>query len=203
MQDPEVKEEKSILRRREPYNFMLGLGIFGMSLMFFILTMLYLQRQARPDWVHFEMPSAFWVSTALILASSFTLHAANLSLRQEAFAFYRLWISLTLGLGLAFIGMQLWGWALLQAQGITLQKSISGAFLFVISGLHIAHLLGGIWFLAVAWVEAFRYRKYVDSFIYSVNPPNQLRIRLITKYWHFVDALWLYLFCFFTYFTAG
>jgi cytochrome c oxidase subunit III len=33
--------------------------------------------------------------------------------------------------------------------------------------------------------------------VYAVNPPNQLKLKLITIYWHFVDVLWLYLFAFF------
>ncbi|MFN3590499.1 MAG: heme-copper oxidase subunit III, partial [Spirosomataceae bacterium] len=61
------------------------------------------------------------------------------------------------------------------------------------------HTAGGVIALIVAVVDAWRNRKYVDSFVYSVNPPNQLRLKLISIYWHFVDILWLILFLFLAY----
>ena len=51
-------------------------------------------------------------------------------------------------------------------------------------------------FLGIAFGEAINRRQYVEAFVYSVNPPNQLKLRLITLYWHFVDVLWLGLFLF-------
>ena len=71
-----------------------------------------------------------------------------------------------------------------------------GGFVYIISGVHLLHILVGLVFLTIMLVEAMRRRPYVDSFVYSVNPPNKLKIRLITLYWHFVDLLWIGLFIF-------
>ncbi len=197
IKDLDSDEDIRFLRRREPFKFMLWLGIFGMALMFFILTFIYSTRRDDADWVNFPLPLAFWYSTIAIVLSSLTLHFANSAIEEEKFLRYRWLISSTFTLGLVFGLLQWQGWADLQRVGIFLNGSPSGAFLYLISGLHLAHLLGGMLFLGYALIEALRYRQYLDSFIYSVNPPNQLRLKLITRYWHFVDILWIYLFCFF------
>ncbi len=190
-------EDIRFLRRREPFKFMLWLGIFGMSLMFFILTFIYSTRRDDADWVNFPLPTVFSLSTVLIVLSSITLHFANNAIEQERFMRYRFLLGSTFGLGAGFILLQFAGWLGLQQAGVFLKGNPSGSFLYLISGLHITHLVGGMLFLGYALIEALRYRQYVDSFIYSVNPPNQLRLKLITRYWHFVDVLWIYLFCFF------
>ena len=53
--------------------------------------------------------------------------------------------------------------------------------------------------LAWAVYQSIKNHSYVDAFVFSVNPPNQLKIKLITIYWHFVDVLWLYVFGFLLY----
>ncbi len=193
------QEDKSIFRRREPFAFMLWLGIFGISLMFFILTILYLIRKGSPNWEDFRIPTVFWVSTGVILLSSYTLHLANRAFSLEKFLLYRVSVGLTLFLGSVFVLLQVLGWQHLHQMGIFLDGSPSGAFLYIISGLHALHIIGGLVFLGMAFIEAIRYPSYVDSFISSVNPPKQLRLKLVTRYWHFVDILWIYLFLFFLY----
>ncbi len=193
----EPDEDIYIFRRREPFKFMLWLGIFGMAVMFFILTFIYSTRTDDADWVNFPLPKVFWFSTFLIVLSSISLHYANIAIQTEQFVRYRWLISITFLLGVGFVLTQWLGWASLQSAGIFLNSNPAGAYLYLISGLHVLHLLGGMLFLGYAVIEALRYRKYVESFIYSVNPPNQLRLKLITRYWHFVDILWIYLFCFF------
>jgi cytochrome c oxidase subunit III len=187
-------EEKGFFRRREPYMFMLWLAIFGMVLLFGILALLYIGRKQAQDWVRFSVPMVFWGSTLAVLLSSWTLQMANNALSKDDFRKYRFSMGFTLGLGALFCILQIIGWQQMYQNGITLQKSIAGAFFFVISGVHLAHLLGGIYFLGMAFWESLKNYTYVDAFVYSVNPPTQLKIRLITQYWHFVDFLWLVLF---------
>lgn len=190
----EQQEEKGFFRRREPYMFMLWLAIFGMVLLFGILVMLYVGRKQGQDWVSFSVPMVFWVSTFVVLGSSWTLHITNKALLVDDFRKYRFFMGFTLGLAFLFCVLQVWGWNVMYQSGITLQKSIAGAFFFVISGLHLAHLLGGLYFLTKAFAESLRNYTYIDAYVYSVNPPTQLKIKLITQYWHFVDFLWLALF---------
>ena len=188
-----------LARRREPYRFMLLLGIFGSVLFFLLLTLVYLSRKTASDWSSFQLPGVFWFSTLIILLSSFSLHQANVAFRREQFFIYRVQMGMTLTLGFTFITMQFLGWSQLIEYGITLSRSPAGAFVYLLSGLHMIHILGGLIFLVVIFVETLRRTSYVDSFVYSVNPPNQLKIRLATMYWHFVDVLWICIFLFLWY----
>ncbi|GAA4446474.1 hypothetical protein GCM10023189_01630 [Nibrella saemangeumensis] len=183
-------------KRREPFRFMVWLGIAGSLLIFTVLLAAYIVRRAGPGWSDVPLPNVFLISTFAILLSSFTLHNANQAFRQERFASYRTNMSTTLALGTLFILLQAWGWRQLFVSGVLLEGNPSGSFIYLISGLHLLHILIGLIFLVIALVEALRRRPYIDSFVYSVNPPNQLRLKLITLYWHFVDVLWIGLFLF-------
>lgn len=184
-----------LTKRREPYKFMLIVGIVGIVFLFMTLSVLYIMRKSAADWESFRIPVIFWGSTAVIMFSSLSLQQANICFRQEHFAQYRWLTGITLGSGIIFIVTQLFGWWQLTNEGISM-KTPAGAFLFMMTGLHILHIIGGIIFLLIAFIHAIKRPDYVDAFVYSVNPPNQLRLQLVTIYWHFVDALWLYLFLF-------
>ncbi len=185
------------MKRREPLQFMLWLAVGASGLIFLFLMSTYVVRRNNVNgWNAQPLPSLFWFSTLAILLSSITLSRANKAFKTEHFLVFRAMMGSTLGLGIAFILLQILGWNQLFSGGITLSKSVSGAFVFIISGVHLLHILGGLVFLVIVFVEALKNIKYVDSFVYSVNPPNQLKLNLVSIYWHFVDVLWLILFGF-------
>ncbi|MDZ7934630.1 MAG: cytochrome c oxidase subunit 3 [Emticicia sp.] len=188
-----------LTKRREPFAFMLYLAIIGSGLLFFFLLLVFITKEARNQDIPLKIPGVFWVSTFVILASSLTLQGANKAFKTERFRSYRLNISLTLIAGILFIVLQGLGWQKMLSAGITMANNTGGMFIYVLSGLHILHTLGGLIALASANKDAFQRLEYVESFVYSVNPPNQLKIKLISIYWHFIDVLWIILFLFLLY----
>ncbi len=189
-------------KRREPFAFMLYLAMVGSALIFLFLILVFITKEARNQDIPIKIPGVFWWSTWVILTSSATLYWANKAFRQERFRSYRLNISLTLIAGIFFIILQGFGWRKMLLSGITMANNTGGMFIYILSGLHILHTLGGLIALASANKDAFQRMEYVDSYVYSVNPPNQLKIKLITLYWHFIDALWVVLFLFLLYHAA-
>jgi cytochrome c oxidase subunit III len=185
-----------LFRRREPFRFMLWLGIGSSVFLFTILLATYIIRSTGPDWTNVRLPNVFLISTVVILLSSLTLRNATQAFRTERFAVYRTNMGMTLTLGTLFILLQAWGWRQMMLQGIGLSTTPAGSFVYILSGLHLLHILIGLIFLLIALAEAMRRRHYIDSFVYSVNPPNQLKLKLIALYWHFVDVLWVVLFLF-------
>ena len=190
------QRENPLTKRREPFNFLLWLGIASSVLIFTVLLGVYGVRKSGNNWGSAALPTLFWVSTVVIVLSSITLHLANVALKFDRFRQYRLFVGTTLGLGVLFVVLQLLGWQELLNDQVSMAKSTASAFVYIISGLHILHILGGLAVLGWAFYQSLKNFSYVDSFIFSVNPPNQLRLRLITLYWHFVDVLWLVLFAF-------
>jgi cytochrome c oxidase subunit III len=185
-----------VTKRREPFRFMVWLGIASSVLLFTVLLAAYIIRRSAADWTDVRLPNVFLVSTVAIVLSSLTLHNANQAFRHERFDSYRTNMGTTLVLGTLFILLQTWGWRQMIRSGIGLTGNPSGSFVYIISGVHLLHILIGLIFIVIALIEALRRRPYIDSFVYSVNPPNQLKLRLLTLYWHFVDVLWIALFVF-------
>lgn len=188
--------ENPFTKRREPFGFMLWLGVAGSSLLFIAIFVTYLIRIQGNEGHFIPLPDMFWLSTLVILFSSILLHEANLAFKQERFLHYRLFLGATLTLGITFMLLQASGWLEMIENGFFINQSTSIGFVYLLTGLHLAHILVGVIYLAVIFQKALKNRTYVDSFVYSVNPPNILRLKLITRYWHFVDALWLVVFLF-------
>jgi cytochrome c oxidase subunit 3 len=185
-----------VTKRREPFRFMVWLGIASSVMVFTMLLVAYVVRRTGAGWTDIKLPNVFLVSTLVIVLSSFTLNNAIQAFWHERFGSYRTNLATTLVLGTLFILLQGWGWRQMIRAGIGLEGNPAGGFIYIISGIHLLHILIGLIFLVIALAEAMRRRPYVDSFVYSVNPPNRLKLKLITLYWHFVDILWIGLFAF-------
>ncbi|MCF2446028.1 cytochrome c oxidase subunit 3 [Dyadobacter sp. CY345] len=189
-------KENPFTKRREPFGFMLWLGVIGSSLLFAVIFIEYFLRMEGANWRFVALPDMFWLSTLVILFSSITLHEANLAFVQERFLHYRIFLAATLTLGITFMLLQGGGWIEMIENGSFNNINSSSGFIYLLTGLHMLHILIGVIYLGVVFRKALKNRTYVDSFVYSVNPPNRLQLKLITRYWHFVDVLWVIVFLF-------
>jgi cytochrome c oxidase subunit 3 len=172
-----------------PHKFALWLGIGSIVMMFAGLTSAFIVKGSSAGWTTVEIPKIFYYSTAVILVSSLTMQMGLKAFKERKMRQYRLLITLTALLGLAFIALQITGFLTLYASGNKLAgTSGAAAFLYVIFGLHALHVLGGIIVLLVIFFKAFspKIRNY-----------NAVPVEVASTYWHFVDLLWLYLFIFF------
>ena len=158
-------------------------------MMFGSLTSAYIVRQAAGNWLEFRIPQVFFISTVFILASSVTLHAAYRAFRQGHEWPYKWLLVASLILGSTFIVMQYQGWMTLYSMGVALDGNPGGSFFYVISGIHAAHVIGGLFALITAAMHAF-------SLTFKPTEKRRRRFQLVLHYWHFVDFLWLYLFLF-------
>jgi cytochrome c oxidase subunit III len=173
-----------------PKKFALWVACGSIVMMFAAFTSSYLVRRAAGNWLEFPLPNVFTVSTVIILISSLTLHLSYTAFKQGNETRYKAALLLTLLLGLAFLVTQYLGWNALQDMGVMLNTNPSGSFVYVISGVHAAHILGGIAVLVVAIIHAF-------MLPFKATPNRLLRLEMSMTYWHFVDFLWVYLFFFF------
>lgn len=176
-------------RRLNPQKFALWLAMASIIMMFTAFTSAYIVRQAAGNWLDFSVPNIFYVSTAVILLCSLSLHFSFKAFKQAKKQQYRSLMVLGFLLGLAFVILQYFGWQALFNNGIDLKGNPSGSFFYVITGVHAMHVLGGIVVLLVALFHAF-------SLKFRVSLKRVNRYELVVHYWHFVDFLWLYLFIF-------
>jgi cytochrome c oxidase subunit 3 len=170
-----------------PHKFTLWVGIGSIVMMFAGLTSAYVVKRSQANWQTFEIPTAFWYSTIVILMSSATIHLSAKAFKERMMSRYRKLLTLTMILGLLFVATQYIGFSDLWRNGFTLQSSVSYSFLYVIVGLHGLHVVGGVIALVVMSLKAFSTKQRN----YSIVP-----VELISTYWHFVDILWIYLLLF-------
>ena len=171
-----------------PHKLALWVGIASIIMMFGAFTSAYVVKRAAGNWLEFKLPDIFFLNTLVIVASSFTLHFAYVSFKKGNEKLYKSLLISTLVLGLAFVALQYIGWQ--QVDAIVPFGVNSSSFLIVISGVHAAHVLGGIAALAVAMTHAF-----VLPFKPTIR--RRQRFELVCHYWHFVGVLWVYLVVFF------
>ncbi len=144
--------------------------------------------RARPD---FQDPRRFLdielttVLASILLASSLTMVLALSASKRGDRRNFTIWLLATVGLGLAFIGGQVYEFNHLYHEGLTLSSSLFGTTFFVLTGFHGTHVaIGVIWLLSVF----FKVRAYPDS------PENAMDVEIAGLYWHFVDLVWVAIF---------
>ncbi len=178
-------------KRIHPHKFTLWVAIGSIVMMFAALTSAYIVKKNQSSWLEFDLPRIFWYSTFTIILSSVTIHLALKAFKAREMSRYRTFITVTVILGILFILMQWMGFRDLESRNIALtgaRSNSAASFLFVITGLHMVHVLGGVIALLVIFIKAYagKVRNY-----------SSLPIELVSTYWHFVDVLWIYLFIFY------
>lgn len=176
----------------------LYIGFASIGMLFFVLTMTYAYSRFVSGAAALHLPLIFHANTAIIIASSFTLRSAISALKQDKEREYAYSISATLGLGVLFLIFQYMGWNELFDNGLVVSKDQSGVYLIFISVLHAIHIVGGLVALSISLYRSYqRMNDPVKELLFFAQTDNTYRTGLLTRYWHFVDLLWIYLYLFF------
>lgn len=186
-QKVEYTEQPKITLSMHPKKFALWLFIVTVVMLFAAFTSAYIVRQSEGDWLQFDLPQAFWITSGIIILSSITMHWAYLSAKKDNLEAVKLAMSVTTLLGGAFLIGQYIAWGELVDKNVYFVGNPAGSFVYVFSGLHGVHLLGGVVFLLIVLIQTFRYKVHAKSLD---------QIEMCATYWHFLDGLWLYLFLF-------
>lgn len=158
----------------------------SIAMTFAALTSALIVRQGgAKDWHHLTLPSILYWNTLVLIASSISLEVA----RRRVAAFMRgnreiqpmRWLSVTLGLGVLFVAGQYVAWLQLRAQGLFLATNPNSSFFYVLTALHAIHVTGGLGGLVRVM---FRLNKSIL---------RKSTLDATSRYWHFMDGLWVYL----------
>lgn len=126
------------------------------------------------------------IFTVFLVASSVTFLLASRALKNSRLGVFRLWMGITLVLGLVFLAGQLSEYAGLYEKQLTMSRDIFGSSFFLLTGFHGLHVILGLIVIAILLYTSFGPMK------------NIARIGLAGTevYWHFVDVVWLFVFFF-------
>lgn len=185
-------------KRIPPLQVFTYLTIAGISSAFLFLTVSYGLTVYESGLVPFSLPALFHANSFIILASGYAIYQASQSFLRSDWKSFRMALAVTVVLGSAFTVFQIFGWKEWWTRKIYLQSDVGAAYLYVISGLHLFHLLVGMVFLIWEYWRTFPGDLgEVKWLLYETSPDSALRVKMCVIYWHFVDGLWLYLYLFF------
>jgi cytochrome c oxidase subunit 3 len=166
---------------------LLWLIMVSIVMLFAGLTSGYIVRQAESNWQIFDLPKMLDYSTGVIILSSWSLIMGQMAIKKNQTKNLSIFLVITLLLGIAFCITQFAAWSELVRMGIYFTGNPSGSFLYVLTAIHLAHLVGGIIYLTNVTIR---------SLMGSYSADNHLGIELCGILWHFLGLLWVYLYIF-------
>jgi len=205
------QKDRTLDQRLRRARLGLAVGVIGIVMVFVSFTSAYIVRQGLPtldphtntlvhDWFPLPLPALLFFNTGLLLISSVTMTLArrqvgrftppsrtaavpNIFVGRDGTI---LWLALTVVLGISFLRGQWIVWRELQASGFYVATSPSSSFIYLLTGTHGAHLLGGIFALLAAGATIL-FRRTAESRVVVLD--------VTAWYWHFMTLLWIYILC--------
>jgi cytochrome c oxidase subunit 3 len=193
---PKPSGDRPFLDPSSASRYRLGtwVALASILMLFTALSSAYIVRAASSsDWQPLAMPRILLLSSILLLVSSGTLETARRKLKQAAVNAYKLWLFLTVVLGVGFLISQLVAWRQLAKQGVYIASNPHSSFFYLFTAVHAVHLFGGLAALAYLSLRS-RVPRDEESALTSPLTKAQAKADAVTIYWHFMDFLWLYLF---------
>lgn len=173
-----------------PKKFILWLFIVSIIMMFAGWTSAYIVAQAEGAYVNIALPTIFTISTGILLASSVSMHLAKQAARKDNFTQLKVYLGVTLVLGIVFLISQWMGFSgLVDLDIYFVGSNPVESFLYVLPFMHGLHIVAGIIFLLVVLYKVVKAK---------VHSRNMGLMEMCATFWHFLDGLWLYLFLFLT-----
>lgn len=187
------EDEPQPILTMHPKKFIMWLIIVSIVMIFASLTSAYMVKRGEGNWLQFQLPAVFYLSSVVIVASSITMQLAYWAASKDNFGLLKGSMVLTAVLGLVFTYMQVQGWGEMVDYGVYFggkTANAAGSFVYVFTGLHIAHLLVAIGFVLYMLISTFQLK---------VHATRLAGIEICTTFWHFLGGLWIYLFIFLLY----
>jgi cytochrome c oxidase subunit 3 len=152
------------------------------------------------DWIPVTLPKLLLINTGVLILSSVFMELARRQIKgQAALALAESapevsvadhmkvpWLSLTLVLGLAFLLGQWMAWRQLAANGFYVATTPSSSFVYLLTGTHAIHLMGGVLALFIAGIASLLRRSVAT---------RSIVVDVTAWYWHFMAGLWIYILC--------
>lgn len=132
----------------------------------------------------FELPFIL-VETLILLTSSFTSGLMALAARRQNASWTLVWLGITMVLGAVFLVMEVTEFSKLASEGHGWWHSAFLSAFFTLVGTHGLHILFGLLWAIVLYVQVVRKR---------ITPHVLRRLSLFGMFWHFLDVIWIFIF---------
>lgn len=178
----------------DKHGYSQGISVWAMPLFIIAEALLFVAffaaywalRLMSPSWPPAGTPeishSIPILMTAILIASSFTIHLAEMNIEEERYdrSKFLTWLVLTIALGSVFLGLSAYEWSHLIEHGFTARTNIFSTAFYSITGFHGSHVLVGLGIFVCVLLPAIAGK---------VSKPF---VKAASVYWHFVDVVWLF-----------
>lgn len=162
------------------------------TMLFLLLTMAYVMRMGMAghgmsmgdgnDWQVMPKPRLLWFNTGVLVLSSVAWQWARMAGHRGRLDGLRTGLIAGGALALLFLAGQITVWRELAASGYLLTSNVANAFFYLITAIHGAHILGGL----------FVWARTTARVVQGAEPAEvQLSVELCAVYWHFLLLVWL------------
>ncbi len=152
------------------------------------------------DWIPVTLPRLLLINTAVLILSSLFMEMARRQIKGQVTLASETsvpgvsagdqtripWLSMTLVLGLVFLFGQWTAWRQLAANGFYVATTPSSSFVYLLTGTHAIHLMGGVLALFIAGFASLLGRSVAT---------RSIVVDVTAWYWHFMAGLWIYILC--------
>ena len=169
----------------------LALRIFliVVTVIFTLSTIAYGDRMLFTSWQPIPEPWVLWLNTAILIASSAAMQWSKANTKRDNIIGVRDGLAFGGILTIAFLVGQLYAWQQMVELGYYANTNTANAFFYLLTGLHGAHMLGGM----IAWGRSMLKVRKVAQSNGSVND-IRLSVELCTTYWHYLLLIWVIMF---------
>ena len=190
-----VKEKDYLIH---PLYILITLILGSITALFLGFSFAYIYSRIQNGENPVEIPVLFYLNTLILIATSFTLVQTKKAYESDQTSQYKSLLWVTLILSLVFLAAQIFAWRQLLEMNIGLTSSNLASYLYIISGIHFVHVIGGLPFLVFFIRDAKkRLIEPASVLVYLSDPDKKRKLTLLSIYLHFLDALWIYLIVFF------
>lgn len=181
-----------------PLYILITLVLAGITALFLGFSAAYLYNRFQEGAQAVQLPSLFYINTLILMASGGTLMLAKRAYKEDNTERYQLMLLFSTILTIVFLIAQIVAWNQMRMMNLTLGSDNMTSYIYVISALHFLHVVAGIPFLVLFLYSAkVNMKEPVSVLVYFSDPDKKRKLEVLTIYWHYLDALWIYLILFF------
>ncbi len=182
-----------------PLYILITLVLASVTALFLGFTFAYIYSRVQNGEKPLDIPILFYFNSIFLIISSLFLKRTKTAYENDDTRHYKLSLAACLILTLIFLVFQIIAWRQMYFMNILITSSTLTGYLYVISGVHFLHVIGGLPFLGYfIWDAKKKLVEPASVLLYLSDPHKKRRLTVLSIYWHFLDGLWIYLVIFFT-----
>jgi cytochrome c oxidase subunit III len=172
-----------------------GRGINWWGMIFFIASEALIFANIIASYLYLEIRNGSWqlptevtyplINTFILLGSSIPVRIAGAGIAKGNQRNLKLGIFLTIFMGAAFLGGQVYEYSGLFGKNFTPQSTVFGSSFFTLTGFHGLHVTVGLIFLLICFLRSLRG---------DFTAKKHWAVQAGEMYWHFVDGVWVVVF---------